>query len=445
MSTERVDMPQCAPYGRLGLKMLVTIFLRRKPLLVLALCCGFSVTLATLALAAPGGRDPGFSGDGKATANFGSGNDFANSVAIQADGKIVVAGRAGGAGGRFGLARYNRNGTLDTSFGGDGKVVTNFSTTADDFANGVAIQADGKIVAAGHSNDRFALARYNSDGSLDVTFSGDGRMTTNFSSAFDDALGVAVRANGKIVAAGHAGFDRFALARYNPNGTLDNTFSGNGKVTTNFSRGASDLATGVAIQANGKIVAAGTAGSTEFSGRFALARYNPNGTLDTTFSGNGKATTDFAPTEQDVAFGVAIQADGKIVAAGGGDVGGFRFELARYKRNGTLDTTFSGDGKVTTNFTAGLDAAHGVAIQADGKIVAAGHANFRRFALARYNRNGHLDTTFSGNGKVVTNFTRKGFGDDFANGVAIQANGTIVAAGRAGGSGGRFALVRYLG
>ncbi|CAN5267513.1 hypothetical protein BH18ACT14_BH18ACT14_01300 [soil metagenome] len=386
MSTERVDMPQCAPYGRLGLKMLVTIFLRRKPLLVLALCCGFSVTLATLALAAPGGRDPGFSGDGKATANFGSGNDFANSVAIQADGKIVVAGRAGGAGGRFGLARYNRNGTLDTSFGGDGKVVTNFSTTADDFANGVAIQADGKIVAAGHSNDRFALARYNSDGSLDVTFSGDGRMTTNFSSAFDDALGVAVRANGKIVAAGHAGFDRFALARY-----------------------------------------------------------NPNGTLDTTFSGNGKATTDFAPTEQDVAFGVAIQADGKIVAAGGGDVGGFRFELARYKRNGTLDTTFSGDGKVTTNFTAGLDAAHGVAIQADGKIVAAGHANFRRFALARYNRNGHLDTTFSGNGKVVTNFTRKGFGDDFANGVAIQANGTIVAAGRAGGSGGRFALVRYLG
>ena len=444
MSTESVDMPQLRTYRRLRLKMFVTIFLRRKPLLVLALCCGFSATLATLALAAPGGRDPGFSGDGKALTNFGSGNDFASGVAVQADGKIVVAGRAGGAGGRFGLARYNRNGTLDTSFGGDGKVVTNFSTIADDFANSVAVQADGKIVAAGHSSDRFALARYNSDGELDVTFSGDGKMTTNFSSAFDDALGVAVRANGKIVAAGHAGSDKFALARYNPNGTLDATFSGNGKVTTNFSP-VSDLATAVAIQANGKIVAAGTAGSTEFSGTFALARYNPNGTLDTTFSGNGKATTDFTPGEQDVAFGVAIQANGKIVAAGGGDVGGFSFELARYKRNGALDTTFSGDGKVTTNFSAGLDAAHGVAIQADGKIVAAGHANLRRFALARYNRNGNLDTTFSGNGKVVTDFTRRGFGDDFANGVAIQANGKIVAAGRAGGSGGRFALVRYLG
>ena len=438
-------MPWLSTYRRLGLKMSLRIFHRRKAVLVLALCCCLSATLAALALAAPGGRDPAFSGDGKATTNFASRNDFANAVAIQADGKIVVAGRAGGAGGKFGLARYNPNGTLDTSFGGDGKVTTNFSTTADDFANGVAIQADGKIVAAGHSSDRFALARYNSDGKLDVTFSGDGKMTTNFSSAFDDAFGVAVQADGKIVAAGHAGFDRFALARYNANGTLDTTFSGNGKVTTNFSR-ASDLATGVAIAANGKIVAAGTAGSTEFSGKFALARYNPDGTLDTTFSGNGKATTDFTPGEQDVAFGVAIQTNGRIVAAGGGDVGGVSFALARFMRNGTLDNTFSGDGKLTTNFTSGLDAAHGVAIQADGKIVAAGHANLHRFALARYNRNGSLDTTFSGNGKVVTNFTTKdGFGDDFANGVAIQADGKIVAAGRAGGSGGRFALARYLG
>jgi uncharacterized delta-60 repeat protein len=425
--------------------MFMRVSLRRKLVLLLALCCGFSATLVTLALAAPGGRDPGFSGDGKAATNFASRNDFVNSVAIQSDGKIVVAGRAGGAGGRFGLARYNPNGTLDTSFGSDGKVTTNFSASADDFASGVAIQADGKIVAAGHTSDRFALARYNSDGKLDTTFSGDGKMTTNFSSAFDAALGVAVQADGKIVAAGHAGFARFAFARYDTNGTLDATFGGDGRVTTNFSR-ATDVAFGVAIQANGKIVAAGTAGSTEFSGKFALARYNLDGSLDATFSGDGKATTEFTAGEQDVAFGVAIQANGKIVVAGGGDIGGPRFALARYRRNGTLDTTFSGDGKVTTNFTNGLDAAHGVAIQADGKIVAAGHANFHRFALARYSRNGTLDTTFSGNGKVVSNFTRRGgFEDDLANGVAIQANGKIVAAGRAGGSGGRFALARYLG
>ena len=102
---------------------------------------------------------------------------------------------------------------------------------------------------------------------------------------------------------------------------------------------------------------------------------------------------------------MAIQTNGRIVAAGGGDVGGVSFALARFMRNGTLDNTFSGDGKLTTNFTSGLDAAHGVAIQADVKSVTAGHANLQPVALARYNRNGSLDTTFSGNGKVVTGRT----------------------------------------
>lgn len=155
--------------------------------------------------------------------------------------------------------------------------------------------------------------------------------------------------------------------------------------------------------------------------------------------------TDFAPNRNDFANGVAIQADGKIVLAGRTGGNGGRFALARYNTNGTLDTTFSGDGKVRTDFGNGLDAAHGVALQANGKIVAAGHANFHRFALARYNANGTLDSTFGGDGKVATNFTtRDAFGDDFANGVAIQADGKIVAVGRAGGGNGRFALARYL-
>jgi uncharacterized delta-60 repeat protein len=418
----------------------------RRILFLLLPASVLAATLAGSAGAAPGDLDTSFSGNGKATTDFTvNRNDFAGAVAIQADGKIVVAGRAGKNGGRFALARYRTNGSLDPTFGGNGKVVTNF-TGGDDFANGVAIQTDGKIVAvgqAGGKGGRFALARYRTNGTLDTTFNGDGRALVNFTSGFDAARGVAIQSNGKIVAAGHANFDRFALTRLNTNGTLDSSFSGNGKVRTNFSV-VSDFANGVVIQQNGKILAAGAAEITEFSGLFALARYNTDGTLDTTFSGNGRVTTEFT-ADQDVAFAVALQAGGKIVAAGGGEVAGAFFELARYRANGSLDQSFSGDGKVTTNFGPGIDAAHGVAIQTNGKIVAAGHANFHRFALARYNTNGTLDTTFSGNGKVVTNFTNKGgFQDDLANGVALQANGRIVAAGRAGGSGGRFALARYL-
>jgi uncharacterized delta-60 repeat protein len=225
-------------------------------------------------------------------------------------------------------------------------------------------------------------------GDLDQTFGGDGNVTTNFTSGNDGAGDLAIQPDGKIVAAGRAsgtaGFGRFALARYKPNGALDTTFGGDGKVATNFTVG-SDWANGVLIQADGKIVAAGTANV----GRFALARYNPNGTLDATFSGDGKVTTNLT-SGVDIAAGVASQADGKIVAGG---EAGFCCEwtgsfLARYKTDGTLDTIFSGNGKVTTNFTAGFDSAQGVAIQADGKIVAAGGAFFgerdARFALARY-------------------------------------------------------------
>jgi uncharacterized delta-60 repeat protein len=419
--------------------------LRRTLSLLLALSA-LAATLTGSALAAGGDLDTSFSGNGKATTDFTvNRNDFAGAVAVQTDGKIVVAGRAGRNGGRFALARYNPNGTLDPTFGGNGKVVTNF-TGGDDFANGVAIQTDGKIVAVGQAGGRggrFGLARYNANGTLDSTFNGDGKATVNFTNGFDAARGVALQGDGKIVAAGHTNFDRFALTRLNSNGRLDTVFSGNGKVTTNFSV-VTDFANGVVIQANGKIVAAGAAQITEFTGRFALARYNTNGTLDSTFGGNGRVTTDFT-AEQDVAFGVALQTNGKIVAAGGGDVAGARFELARYNANGSLDHAFSGDGKATTNFGPGIDAAHGVAIQTNGKIVAAGHANFHRFALVRYNANGTLDSAFGGDGKVTTNFTNKGgFQDDLANGVALQADGKIVAAGRAGGSGGRFAVARYL-
>ncbi|HET6771374.1 MAG TPA: delta-60 repeat domain-containing protein [Actinomycetota bacterium] len=427
----------------------------RRPSLTLIGVVALVIAMANPAAAPPGDLDTTFDGDGKVTTDFAGNPDNAFAVALQGDGKIVAAGETLVSGTTdFALARYNTDGSLDTTFGGDGKVTTDFAAGGDS-ASAVAIQGDGKIVAAGFAivsgNNDFALARYNTDGSLDTTFGGDlpfpvpgdGKVTTDFAGSQDLAHGVAIRADGKIVAAGQArvsGSDDFALARYNTDGSLDTTFGGDGKVTTDFA-GGSDLAHGVAIQADGKIVAAGEAlvsGTLDF----ALARYNTDGSLDTTFDGDGKVTTDFAG-DFDVALAVAIQGDGKIVAAGGAVVAGFDFALARYNTDGSLDPAFGGDGKVTTDF-GGFDDAFAVAIQGDGKIVAAGSATVSAtadFALARYKTDGSLDTIFSGDGKVTTDFAGS---SDQASAVAIQANGRIVAAGGTFISGNfDFALARY--
>jgi uncharacterized delta-60 repeat protein len=283
-------------------------------------------------------------------------------------------------------------GDLDTTFDGDGKVTTDFAASIDQgFA--VALQADGKIVAAGvavvSGMEDFALARYNTNGSLDPTFDGDGKVTTDFAGDFDQAFGLAIQADGKIVAGGRAdvsGTFDFALARYNTDGSLDTGFDGDGKVTTDFVSGSFDQAFGLAIQGDGKIVAAGLA-SVSGAAQFSLARYNTDGSLDATFDTDGKVTTDFAG-DSDQAFGLAIQADGKSVAVGAAVVSGtVDFALARYNTDGSLNTTFSSDGKVTTDFAGMDDVAYGVGIQANGRIVAAGRVNNSGnydFGLARY-------------------------------------------------------------
>jgi uncharacterized delta-60 repeat protein len=340
-------------------------------------------------------------------------------------------------------------GDLDPTFDGDGRVTTDFGGIRDE-AFGVAVQGDGKIVAVGcarcfSTSEDFALARYNTDGSLDTTFDGDGKVTTDFAGGEDAPRGVAIQADGRIVAAGYAlvsGSIDFALARFNTDGSLDTTFSGDGKVTTAFA-GTYDEARGVAIQTDGKIVAAGFTVTD-----FALARYNTDGSLDTTFDGDGRVTTDFAG-DNELARDLAIQGDGRIVAAGVTRFAGIYYlALARYNTDGSLDTTFDGDGKVTTDFGGiggGTTEAFAVAIQTNGRIVAAGDVlSFGEFdfAVARYNIDGSLDTTFSGDGKVTTDFA----GDhDRAFAVAIQANGRIVAAGEAIVSGNYdFALARYM-
>jgi uncharacterized delta-60 repeat protein len=366
---------------------------------LLLLLLGFPAS----ALAAGGQLDSSFGGDGKVTTHFAAGsNGEAAAVAIQDDGKIVTAGGSyipDTSASQFALARYNSDGSLDSSFGGDGKVRTNFGGDSDARASAVAIQADGKIVAVGISfvgDQRFALARYNSDGSLDPSFGGDGKVITHFAEgSIDTAAAVAIQADGRIVAAGAtfipAGVStsRFALARYDTDGTLDGSFGDDGKVTSQFA--GESYALGVAIQADGKIVAAGT--SIVSHRRFALARYDTDGTLDGTFGGDGtgKIRTRFANGSGDGALAVAIQSDQRILAVGSSrGASHVRFALARYDTDGTLDASFGedGSGKIRTHFADGTDdGASAVAIQANGKIVAAGYsrgASHRRFALARY-------------------------------------------------------------
>ena len=394
-----------------------------------------------------GELDSSFGGDGQVTTNFTRRADDAVGVAIQSDQRIITVGGVNlGADGRFGLARYDTNGALDRSFGGDGKVTTNFSPGYD-AALDVALQADGKIVAAGYASGaggRIALARYNADGSIDKSFGGDGRVTTNVSAGFEVGYGVVVQVDQRIVVAGRIGGfgGRLAVARYYADGSLDDTFSRNGIARIDFTRG-DDRADHVAVQADGKLVAAGTANYFRRSARFAVVRLDTNGRLDSSFGSDGKVTTNFTDSF-DGAFAVAIQeGDQKIVAAG---QAGSAMGIARYDIDGALDSTFGASGMATTNFTSGLDYADDVAIEPSGKIVALGSANFfgddSRFALTRYTTNGDLDAIFHDDGKVTTNFTQ---GRDQAYGLALQADGNIVAAGLSGGKNSRFALARYLG
>jgi uncharacterized delta-60 repeat protein len=423
----------------------------RRPRLTLVGAVALVLAIANPAAAPPGDLDTSFDGDGKVTTDFAGGEDIAGATAIQGDGKIVTAGYTFISGTfDFALARYNTDGSLDIAFDGDGKVTSDFAGGPDQ-AFGVAIQGDGKIVAAGFARavsgtNVFALARYNTDGSLDTAFDGDGRVTTDFPGNNDVGNEVVIQGDGKIVVVGVAfvsGTSDFALARYNTDGSLDATFDGDGKVSTDFA-GNADQALGVSIQGDGKIVAAGVS-AVSGNNDFAVARYNTDGSLDSTFDGDGKVTTDFAGNF-DRTYGVAIQGNGRIVAAGQAFVSGTSdFALARYNTDGSLDTTFDADGKVTTDFGGSPDEALAMAIQGDGKIVAAGRAFVSAtddFALARYNANGSLDTIFSGDGKVTTDFAG---GHDNARAVHIQANGRIVAAGCSPcfSANDDFALARY--
>jgi uncharacterized delta-60 repeat protein len=316
---------------------------------------------------------------------------------------------------------------------GSGAVNTNIGLHARPLD--IALQSDGKIIVAGYSYDgvknNYALARYFPDGDLDPSFSNSpnalntqigGIVTTSFGSGDSNGQKVAIQSDGKIIFAGYTynGKDYdFSVARYNKNGTLDSSFDGDGKATASFGSGY-DYAFDVAIQNDGKILLGGTSQNS-----FALLRYHPSGILDTSFGTSGKVMTSIGSS--DTGRSISLQPDGKILMGGWTNSGAnLDFALARYNQNGTLDTTFGFGGKVITDFGY-RDAAYDIIVQADGKIIAAGmsEANGRDFSIARYNTDGSLDQSFGMGGKVLTNLV----GDQIARSVIALPDGKILVAG----------------
>lgn len=409
-----------------------------------------SMTLLTSVAtsAADSDLDLSFDGDGIVTTNHAEFNQI-NDIVIQPDGKIVVAGHSGIFHGFFQqsfeiiVARYNVDGSLDPTFGSSGIVTTDIGGFA--MAFGVALQPDGKIIVAGRggpiSGANFTVVRYNTDGSLDATFGGSGIVTTTISFFFSQIVDVAVQVDGKIVVVGEAVIPdapvpRFVttLARYNADGSLDTTFDGDGvsqAIQSGFEDSAPALPVGLALQVDQKIVVAETC-TVDSTQKLCVARYNSNGSLDDAFDGDGVATTDFDSSFGGLGQAVSIQPDGKIVAVGQvfTNIGGLP-GLARYNSDGSPDISFDGDGRMLVSNSVQFQT-DVLAIQPNGKIVMAGRGfvvdtTFHSvMAVVRCNSDGSPDGTFGSNGVITTPI---GTGDSGATGVAIQADGRIVAGG----------------
>ena len=379
-------------------------------------------------MVSPGDLDTSFSGDGKKTISFG-GLDTANVVLVQPNGRIVVAGstrKVSTAPSRFCVARLRSNGTLDTAFGSGGKRVISFGgDSLGESVFGAALQPDGKIVLAGGSDLRAAVARLNPNGSLDTTFSGDGKKTFSWApGAISGALDVLVLPDGKLVVAGFSGPEGgdIQAARLKTNGALDTAFGTGGKARVDF--GDTEFGFAAARQADGRIVVAGRS----LGSGAVIARLRANGTLDPDFDGDGRLMLPGGGE----ARAVLVQPDSKIVVTGNPGLSEVT-TVTRLNPNGSPDTTFNGDGTATIDFGAS-----GAVLQPDGKIVIAGTAQ-AGVAVARLNANGSPDATFGAAGKAAVDFGAATSG----NAVALQPNGRIVVAGQR--SGGDFAVARLLG
>ncbi len=411
--------------------------------------------------AAPGDLDTTFGSGGKVITAITSLNDRPTRARIQPDGKIVPVGVV--TDNDFGslinsfLVRHNADGTVDNSFGTNGSVVLGSLSEAIEFQDFVILQ-DGKLLVTanksingGTPTDLF-IYRYTANGTLDATFGTNGVITTPLGSGTLEQR-IVLQPDGKFVVASqtyNSQTSEVAVVRYNSNGTLDTTFGTGGITKTSVGIGNGFLRVSeILVQTDGKLLVAGRAlfGS---DGNIFVLRYNPNGTLDTSFGANGIVQTDVDNLYNRVG-GMALQPDGKIIVNGSNftsydPVSPLSSSIVRYNANGTLDNTFGTNGIVriteppSQNYPAGI--AFALAVQQNGKILTAGERN-RTFAISRYNSNGTIDTSFGTNGVVITPI------GDIPGGIfsiALQTDGKIVAVGfthRAGLL--DVGLVRYLG
>jgi uncharacterized delta-60 repeat protein len=398
--------------------------------------------------------DPTFGVGGKATTAFPAlRSQSGNNMALQGDGKIVLAGTAGF---HFAVARLNSDGTPDTSFGTAGRVSIDFNSS-DDEGYSVAMGPGGKIIVVGTSYQAavgyavFALARLNSDGTLDTSFGALGKLTLNLGESTNDPDSVAVQPDGRIVLAGAtyhsvvfpgggSGLEQdFTVTRLNIDGSFDSTFGNSGRQDIDF--GGYDLPTCVAIGAGGTVAVAGYSFQASIGQyQFAVTRLNADGNVDSTFGVGGEQLIGF-DSAFSVAYAVTFQADNKLVVVGDSDQGasGHDFAVARLNQDGTVDNTFDGDGRITINFGAFQDYATGVAVQSDGKIVVGG-TSFQNyaFAVARLNSDGSFDADFGAGGLQTVLFDS----GCSATALALQPDGKIVLGGYSGYD---FAVARLLG
>jgi uncharacterized delta-60 repeat protein len=403
------------------------------------------------AVGAPGDLDTSFSTDGIVMTDIGGNTDDAWGVAVDSVGRVVVAGYShNGSNEDFAVVRYTSAGVLDAAFSSDGIRTTDFVSSSD-YGRTVAVDAQDRVIVAGHyyngSDNDFGVVRYTTDGMLDTSFSTDGIRSTAIGSGHDEAYGVAIDSQGRIVVAGRSyngtDFD-LAVVRYTTEGFLDTSFNADGKLTTAIGSGH-DEAYGVAVDAQDRVIVAGH----YYNGSnndFAVVRYTTEGFLDTSFSTDGMVTTAIG-SSNDNGQAVALDSQGRVIVAGYYYNGTYDdFAVVRYTTDGMLDTSFSVDGKVTTTIDSSSDLGRAVAVDLDDRIVVAGFSNNGSntdFAVVRYTSAGVLDTSFSTDGIATTDFDSS---DEFAYGVVVDSAGRVVVAGYSyNGSNNDFAVVRYVG
>jgi uncharacterized delta-60 repeat protein len=381
--------------------------------------------------------------DGLQTTNINPGNDDAYAMVVQSNDKIILAGSSQNGQDNpndldFALVRYNEDGSRDGSFGtgvgANAGVVTTRVSDVNDEITAVALQSDGRIVVGGRTGrlgvnafEDFVLARYNTNGSLDASFGANGIVITNFDTfngfnTRDRIYDIAIQSNGRIVAAGYSTVcNCTALARYNTNGTLDTSFSGDGKFSIMIG-GNGDDARAVGIQSDGKIVTAGSMSIGGNSSEFSLVRLNPNGSLDSSFGTNGLVRSNLQPMGESVALALKIQSNGRLLVAGRA---GNNAAVVRYDTNGTLDSSFDADGMLISSVAGRFT---GIDTQIDGKIITASRsttASDDRADVQRFHIDGSLDLGFGINGssRIIWN------GSDTIHALGVQSNNDIVVAG----------------